>query len=303
MADANTTTAPVSGNTSAPAPVDAAPAASSGTSGSGTPAAASAPPPNTDGAPKPAVASTPPKLPDANVEPLPKFPVPDEVDWDKWDGKPDLLPEQIRPWYERFDGRYKKELSARDKQIQHFKTLYDALSFGEDDPRIGELTGKVSTYEQKIAEYEARIAEFERAEEERIDTEARAAVDRFWQENQDIKNDPELLKGLGALVEAGWYFGHAGKLLRMPEQVREWATEQLKAGVPAEKVVEYAEERAKRFTPATPPKRPAANLVAGNGPVAQPAVADKNELEDFTNLDEWRAARVAKILKKQAVNR
>lgn len=298
MADATPVQAPNTG--SAPAPVDAPPAASSGASGSGTPAAVSAAPANTDGTPK---ATDAKPLPDSNIEPLPKFPVPDEVDWDKWDGKADLLPEPIRPWYERFDGRYKKEIGERDKQIKHYKTLYDALSFGEDDPRIGELNGKVTTYEQKIAEYEARIAEFERAEEERLDLEARSTVDRFWKENPEFKDDKELQAKLSALMGEGWFFVNAAKLAKMPEQVQEWANEQLKAGVPEEKVIEYAEERAKRFAPQAPAKRPAASLVTGNGPVAQPAVAEKDAPDQYASIDEWRAARVRQTLKKLAVNR
>jgi hypothetical protein len=289
---------PAASTPSAPAPVDSAtPAASPGASGSGGPGAdSSSVPANTD-ASKPAADVKP--LPDKAIEPLPKFPTPEEVDWDKWDGKPDTLPEMIRPWYDRFGGRHQKELKSVSEQRDHFQTLFNSLSFGEDDPRIGELTGKVQTYEQKVAEYEARIAEFERAEDERLNTEARSDVDKFWSENPDIKADAALQTKLGELVNGGWHYRDAAKLLKMPEDIQAWANEQLQAGVPAAKVVEYAEDRNKFRRPAAPKPRPHADLVTGNGPVSKPAVEEKEtplDLSSAESFEKWRNERVRKTV-------
>jgi hypothetical protein len=280
---------------SAPAPVDsAAPAASSGAVGSGAQGAdSSAAPANTDAAPK-ATGEVKP-LPDKAIEPLPKYPTPEEVDWDKWDGKPDTLPEPVRPWYDRFNGRYTKERGDLEKQLGHYKTLYDALSFNEEDPRIGELTGKVSTYEQKVAEYEARISQYEAAEEERLNTESRSEVDKFWSENPDFKTDEALRGKLASLVEGGWFYKNAARVAKMPEDLQAWADEQRKAGVPEEKVVEYAEERVKMRKPAAPPRRPGTDLVTGSGPVAKTEIAEKeaSPVEDF---ETWRNNKVKKHL-------
>lgn len=300
MPEAISQNAAPSSTASAPATVDSAPPSpsSSAVTGSGGPGADSAAPPDTQPS-KPVAVAQP--LPDKAIEPLPKFPTPDEVDWDKWDGLANSLPEQIRPWHERFDGRHKKALTDAQKQVDSYKSLYEALSFSEEDPRIADLTGKVTGYETELGTLRSQIAEFERLEDERISAEARADVDRFWSENQDIKADQALQTKLSTLVSEGWNFRDAAKILKMPDDIQAWASEQRKAGVPEAKVVEFAEERLKFRRPQAPKPRPSAELVSGNGPTSRPAVEEKEaplDLSSAESFENWRNEKVRRSLAK-----
>ena len=80
------------------------------------------------------------------------FPSADDFGWDEWDGKADALPEQLRPWYDRFDGRYKagsQELNdsvvGAQEEAEQYKRLYEALFSGEEDPRISEAETKAAS--------------------------------------------------------------------------------------------------------------------------------------------------------------
>jgi hypothetical protein len=292
MADAVETSTP----TSAPAPAAAASAAPASSSGSASPVggagADSVAPANTTSAP--ANTGTP-SAPNKPVE-APRFPGADEYKWDEWDGKPDALPELIRPWHEKFHGRYQKDISERDKTIGHYKSLYDALSFNEEDPRVGELTGKVQTYEQKVAEYESRIAQYEQAEDARIEADVKSSIEKFKAENPDFWSDKALGDKLSSFLDEGWHFEHAAKVAKMPADLQEWAQAQRQAGVPEQKIVEYAEERAKMRRPAAPAPRPGVSLVNGSGPVTAPVVEPKTDPEQFDSFEDWRNAQVKRSL-------
>lgn len=133
----------------------------------------------------------------------PQWPNHEEFGWDDWDGSADGLPEQLQPWYSKFDERYNKTLTQakRDRQeelerheamARQWRRMYEANFNGEDDPRIAEYETNLAQYKRAVERAESGYAEAV----ESLQGEYQTASDEYFDFVHDIFS--EFLDGMDA---------------------------------------------------------------------------------------------------------
>lgn len=91
----------------------------------------------------------------ADTESAPEaFPGVDSFDWDSWDGENyESFPEQIRPWtqkvYDYHQSAFSKDREKYATESNYWQRMYEALQYGEEDPRIGDLNTQVTTLQDE----------------------------------------------------------------------------------------------------------------------------------------------------------
>lgn len=110
--------------------------------------------------------------PQAPAAQVPEAPTAQPVDpatwdgWESWDGKDfERFPEQARGWvselHKRLTAQHGEALGAQERSVAQWKAMYDAVSLGDEDPRIAELTNSVAT---KDAVYRSALAQVKQLE-------------------------------------------------------------------------------------------------------------------------------------------
>lgn len=262
----------------------------------------SAPAPSTAPTP-PAPTQTEPTAPTgsqapAQAEPTTQEPPPPSVspkDWDGWDkldwDKLDSVPEHGRGWVseaaKRLRAQQAEATSALEKQVATWRSMYDALVIGDEDPRVSELTGKLNVRE---AAYKT-LADERKALQARLDdyikADAQRAVDLFQKKHGErLAADPSFATATRELFtledpkDPSRFFepmDAADVVLAGPAAV-EQAKKNFAAGWPIAAIVEVARASAVKAAadvPVTPKPRPSAEIVAGAaGTVTTKAPAD-----------------------------
>ena len=89
------------------------------------------------------------------------FPEADSFGWDKWDGSTyEEFPETFQPWATKITEHHTGALNAATQkhtsEVDYWKRMYEAMSYGEEDPRIAEYTTKMSEAETQQAELQTK---------------------------------------------------------------------------------------------------------------------------------------------------
>ena len=108
------------------------------------------------------------------AEAVPPYPAVDSFDWENWDGSDyETFPEQVRPWADKLKSYHTESLdsltSIHKNEVDYWKRMYEALSYGDEDPRIKELTKSVediTAREQQAQEQLAALTQEINAERE-----------------------------------------------------------------------------------------------------------------------------------------
>lgn len=111
-------------------------------------AAPPAAPPTPEAAPAPTPVATPDPTPPVSETPPDTKPAWETFGWDEWDGSAvDPFPEEVRPWVERANGRYKKDHESRLSELNETKSIYDSIISEMGDPRVSKLEGTIQELE------------------------------------------------------------------------------------------------------------------------------------------------------------
>jgi len=221
--------------------------------------------------PSPVEAAEPaePSLPaeEEAVEAAPvSFPSHEDFAWDTWAGDTDLLPDEVRPWGQRFGAYYKQKIGDVEKSMASTKEVYDALINGTTDPRIRTLEGSLGEWENKYnglyGQYEylqRQFTDYQSEVNSALEAEANAYAEEFAGANPDLFENEELSGTFAELLDEGWILEHAAVAARLPQEIRDVARQAKSDGVPDSYALKLAQGA--KSKPATP--RPGAALTAG----------------------------------------
>jgi len=194
------------------------------------------------------------------------YPSPEDFGWDEWEGDTDGLPEELRPWGQKFGDYYNQRMLTAQQQMAKTKEVYDAILNGNSDPRLKHLESSVGEWENKYTgltgQYEYLQRQFTQYQSEvtqALEAEADAYAEEFAESNPDLFNNEELSTVFADLLEDNWILEHAAVAARLPKHLREIAKQAKVDGVPDSYALKLAQGAKSR--PAKP--RPGAALTAG----------------------------------------
>lgn len=115
------------------------------------------------------------------AEAAPSYPGVDSFDWENWDGSDyEIFPEQVRPWADKLKSYHTESLdslaSTHKNEVDYWKRMYEALSYGDEDPRIAELSKSVEELTAKEQQAQEQLA----ALTEEINSEREAENTRYF---------------------------------------------------------------------------------------------------------------------------
>ncbi len=229
----------------------------------------------------------------ADTESAPEaFPGVDSFDWDSWDGENyESFPEQIRPWtqkvYDYHQSAFSKDREKYATESNYWQRMYEALQYGEEDPRIGDLNTQVTTLQDEKSQIEAQMQELQTS----LNAEREAENDRYfsWFEKNYQGQLENLANTYGAekaeqmvldLMDLDMDVHVAVEVSLLGEQAYGTAKELAKKVQDPELILEVIKSRfsgADKTTKAVEtkaeekPKNPATQVVAGSAPVSRPA--------------------------------
>ena len=224
------------------------------------------------------------------------FPGVDDFDWDKWDGTDyDSFPDQVRPWATKLKDRHTESLdsltSSHNRELDYWKRMYEALQYGDEDPRIEDMTSQIEQLTTQNQEWEQKFAQLENdinAERE----EENARYFSWFEKNYEGKLE-ELAQNYGAdkaeqmvldLMDLGMDVHIAVEVSLMGEDASTVAKELSNKVADTNLVLEILKSRypnqqqPKQQVVKEDPKpvSPAAQVVAGSVPVSRPAQLAKD---------------------------
>lgn len=247
-----------------------------------------------------------------------------KFDLSKWDGRIESIPEEATrdfvqalwdrkqkefeaqattrnaEWAKR-DGEYAERQKQFDAQaathqaeiakLQRQIEVYKALSDGDEDPRIADLTKTNAEMQAKLEAFEKAQAEAERAAEDKW------AAD-FRQANKDVFEDAAKQTHTFSLMDLGWSPDAAVQLARAGDKALTEAATKLvqEMGLSQDKHVRAIELAKAQLGMNNPPRQPraAAKVTAGAKDTANPNRAPG--LIRNMKMDDARAAAAARAL-------
>lgn len=224
------------------------------------------------------------------------FPSVDDFKWDDWDGKNDSLPEPVHGWADGFKAHYTKWADARVAEVeesnQYTKSLYEALSSGQEDPRVAEYRTSAEEWESKhtdlAAQHEALGSEYRTVLDninKLVESEAQSYADEFREKHSEIFSDDALSETFANLLEEGWDLETAAEASRLPTSVLSVAREAKKDGVPDSYALRFARETRMK----TPSPRPGAKITAGATTPTRPPEQSSMPNTGAMSLSDWRS--------------
>lgn len=226
------------------------------------------------------------------------FPSADNFGWDAWDGKNGTLPEQMRPWGDKFAGHYERhfqnQYSAEKAETERLKSIYEALMGGQEDPRNTELTSNLEKLQTKFDELNQsslttsnEYHTYKQTIEQALEDEAQQYAAWYEKQYPHIFNNPESAQKFTDLLEAGWELDYAPTVMELTDEALSIAQKALAGGVP----MHYAIELARKSVP--PPvkqsPRPGARITSGaTGSPVTPNQAPKDAYNEAQSLDDLR---------------
>ena len=216
------------------------------------------------------------------------FPSADEFAWDEWKGETESLPENMRPWAEKFgayhDSRYQNVVEEHEASVQRMEALYNALLVGDEDPRIAEWQGKHGDLEAQFKALEHNHTQYKQTIEEIVAQESQAYADDFQRTNRDLFENEASAQKLTTLLEEGWGLEYAGEAARLPQALFETARKAKSDGVPDG----YAMRLAKGITSDAQDPRPGATLTSGATTPARSAEQSEMSETEAMSLKDFR---------------
>lgn len=232
------------------------------------------------------------------------FPDVDSFSWDEWDGKSyEQFPEQVRSWADKIGSRHSKDVHSlknnHGTELDYWKRMYEAMQYGDEDPRVGDMTSQLETLNTEKAEIERKYAELENvinAEREEENTRYFSWFEKNYEgklEKLSTDHGPEEAeKMVLGLMDMGMDVHVAVEVSLMgPKAVEEAGTLAGKVS-DTNLVMEILKNRysseGSTSTPvqATPiqevrPPNPATQVIAGSAPVSRPAQLAKEKAPSY----------------------
>lgn len=238
----------------------------------------------------------------------PQWPDPAEFSWDEWElSKLDALPEPVRPWATNILDKQKAYVSDLQRASDHYRSLYEALSYGKEDPRLSTLSKENQTYKEKVAQFEAAQTQFNESLEKMANEFAEREYNWFIARHGDalaVNSELEAqvvdIYSFGDSPEDGakvrFDLEQAMKIAEKGVEAIGLAKELSKEGVPLNRIFELLDLRGQVNNGAKerkPRENPATDLVAGATPPRAPVTPQESE-SNLSHSDRLlRAARKA----------
>lgn len=258
-----------------------------------------------------------------NERPLPVF------NPESWDGNLGSLPEHLKEpvsflhrqlesgYTKKFQSLADERKSFEAQQKEHSegagawadekKTLSEELDLlrrilgGEEDPRLGELTGKHDELETKYNALETEYSGYKDFVQTEITRDAEAYAQQFRATHQDIFEDDDKREELVKLIDADWDPEDAVKLIGRSSEVINLATELKGKGVEPKLALEHAFLKLGANDEPRQP-RPGAQMTAGAESRNNPESIRK-DINQTNNSREARSMAARAAMNWQARNR
>lgn len=109
------------------------------------------------------------------------FPEVDSFAWDEWDGETyDNFPEQVRSWADKIGSVHSKrsnsERSQFNTELEYWKRMYEALQYGDEDPRIADMASQIEQMTSQNQEWEQKFSALEKD----VETEREQENERYF---------------------------------------------------------------------------------------------------------------------------
>lgn len=224
----------------------------------------------------------------------------DSFGWDDWDGKHEAFPEDIRGWAEKINGHWNPKIKEHEEDAARYQRLYEALSYGQEDPRLNELQTKNTEWETKYTTLQNELTGFQTSLEEYENQQVEEFVTKFYDAHgPELEQNPELKSAVTTLVESEFDPYYAVKLAKLGSEAAQFALELKKENVPDKRALELislkfgAKNTPSAQTPVQPSLSKSQQAVTGATPAHRPQkpvvrMQDLNRREQLS-----RAARIA----------
>jgi len=224
------------------------------------------------------------------------FPEIDSFDWDNWDGSDyEAFPDSVKPWADKLKGYHTNSLDSltrtHNTEVDYWKRMYEAINYGDEDPRIAELTSSI----EELTAKERQAQEHLQTLTAEINQEREAENSRYfkWFENNYQGKLEELAKAHGAetaekmvvdLMDLDMEVHVAVEVSLMGTEAVDTAKSLAGQVKDTALILEILNNRFK--TKSKPPveeikapeaPNPATQVVAGSAPVARPAQLAKEK--------------------------
>ena len=231
-------------------------------------------------------------------------------DWDSWDGKMESFPEDVRgplnhiyergkgagtgDWEEKYN-EANEGLTTSKEEVEALRAVYNAISLGQEDPRLETLTTERDQLRTQLEESQGQYNAYQKQVTEASKAEARSWADSFRAKHKDIFSDKAKADEYQKLVqEEGWDFEPAVALMGMDEKGRAAAQEAKANGASDAFAIKFAETLAAKPSPvaaAHPPPRAGANITHGAKRVSQgESVQDPQvKMTNINDMTRWAA--------------
>lgn len=159
--------------------------------------------------------------------------------WDDWDGKHDSFPEDIRGWAEKINGHWNPKIKEHEEDAARYQRLYEALSYGQEDPRLNELQTTNTEWETKYTTLENELTGFKTSLEEYENQQVEEFVNKFYESHgQELEKDENLKNSVTSLVEQELDPYYAVKVAKLGNEATAFALELKKENVPDKRALE-----------------------------------------------------------------
>ena len=206
------------------------------------------------------------------------MPAPPAFDWDAWDGKPEVLPEDQREFGSKIVGHYQKRLDSYkdyDKvksEKERLERLYKIATeqFG-DDPRLAEIQEQHTKATAELEKAKADLAERDTRIQSMVAAEAKSYTDRLTSTYPEYFTDDAKKAELAALLDEGWEDPETAlKVLKLGATGLEAARAAKAKGYPEQAALELAEARSSDAAAKPEPRAAAKVMSRGGAPTTLP---------------------------------
>ncbi len=224
----------------------------------------------------------------------------DTFGWDDWDGKHDSFPEDVRGWAEKINGYWSPNIKEHEEDAARYQRLYEALSYGQEDPRLNELQTKNSEWETKYTTLENELNGFKESLEQYENQQVEEFVNKFYETHGDeLEKNETLRNAVSSLVEQELDPYYAVKVAKLGEDATKFALELKKENVPDKRALELislkfsATNTPSAQTPVQPPLSKSQRAVTGATPAHRPQKPVVRMQDLSRNEQLSRAAKIA----------
>ena len=243
------------------------------------------------------------------------FPDVDSFSWDEWDGEDyEAFPEQVRGWANKLGTHYSKRADSlttkHNQELDYWKRMYEALQYGDEDPRIAEMTSQIEQMTTENKAWEEKLA----ALEKEINTEREEENARYfsWFEKNYEGKLEQLAENYGAeaaeamvldLMDLGMEVHLAVEISLMGKDAAATAKDLASKVADPSIILELMNSRYNKTNTNTntntnvqevkveeKPANPAAQVVAGSAPVSRPAQLQKEKAPAYGSSNQRMAS-------------